>query len=145
MLDIRRDKDIYDIEGEWFRASGTSPSINIELLGRLAVLTPRPRINLVLYYGVPAPSPLGRCTHGLMSPPNGTPDRVCPVPSSRPSRRLPGPSVERSLPVLFQQKPGRGSVSGTISAASGRISRVPSRRCNDRGAFLERREGTYQH
>jgi len=31
----------------------------LELLERLAVLTPRPRVNLVLYYGVLAPLPCG--------------------------------------------------------------------------------------
>ena len=37
----------------------------IELLERLAALTPRPRVNLVLYYGVLGARPLARAGRGL--------------------------------------------------------------------------------
>ena len=68
----------------------------LELLERLAVLTPRPRVNLVLYYGVLAPRALWR---GAIVP--GTAD------GSMFGRRQPRKTGTRAA-----QSPGLARISG---------------------------------
>jgi hypothetical protein len=47
------------VEDNWADATTDLRFDPLELLERLAGLTPRPRVNLVLYYGVLAPRPRG--------------------------------------------------------------------------------------
>ena len=67
----------------------------IEFLGRLAVLVPRPRINLVLYHGVLGPRASWRAQVVRRGGPTDDgatePESVVPADSAATARRLLGP------------------------------------------------------
>ena len=97
---------ILDLRHRW--ADGTTQLLfePVELLERLAALTPRPRINLLLYYGVLGARSAWRSRLQVPDPENPVSASLCATDATSSSRTRPSPRTNRLWAELMQRSFG---------------------------------------
>ena len=105
----------------------------LELLEKLAVLVPRPRVNLLLYHGILAPHARGRApaVRHARPPETGAAASAAPAPAACAAQPPQPEAVPPAVGTSTQSSPSAGAVNGeasTLAAAAGTTARPPRQR-----------------